>query len=170
MTVPVGATARVHVPAASAAEVTVGGVALARAAGVSPLSGGEEGDVSSRASARARGSSSSARRSRRARRGSPARRRRAASCCCVAPAFDGAGAATLSYAWQRDGEPIAGADGARYVVTTDDLARRLSCVATATNEVGAGSAESAAVVPVRDGAAGRDGSDGAPGSDGAAGR
>ncbi len=186
VTVPVGATARVHVPAESAAAVSVDGVALTRAAGVtvtaaagdaepSPGAGDAERDGDRVVATVGAGAWTFV-------VGAPVARGAAritgpatpgGELRCVAPAFDGAGEATVSYAWQRDGEPIAGAAGERYVVTTDDLARRIACVATATNEAGTGSAESAAVVPVRDGANGGDGAGGPAGprgEDGAQGR
>ncbi len=55
--------------------------------------------------------------------------------------------ADLAYAWQRDGDPIGGADGERYTVTTDDIGHKLTVVVTATAPgFTAGSATSSAVI------------------------
>ncbi|MDW5598500.1 family 78 glycoside hydrolase catalytic domain, partial [Conexibacter stalactiti] len=155
VTVPVGATARVHVPAQRLADVTEGGEPITRAAGV---------QVADDAAARAAdgavvllagagdytfvvGAPVAAGETTVSGPATPG-----GELVCTAPAFDGAGTATTAYAWTRDGAPIDGAAGARYVVREEDVARRIACVVTATNEAGSGSAASAAVVPVRDGA------------------
>ncbi|GAA4708699.1 hypothetical protein GCM10023349_29350 [Nocardioides conyzicola] len=69
---------------------------------------------------------------------------------CSTGAWTGA---PTSYAqtWLRDDEPIAGATGATYVVTAEDLGTELSCVVTATNAVGDSAPATSEPVAVGDG-------------------
>lgn len=53
--------------------------------------------------------------------------------------------ATFTYQWMRNGAPIEGATQQDYTVATADQAQSISCVVTATDSEGVGSAESAAV-------------------------
>lgn len=58
-------------------------------------------------------------------------------------------APVFSYRWLRDREPIPGAEGTAYTVESQDEGHLLSCLVTATNEVGSSSASSELVtVPV----------------------
>ena len=66
---------------------------------------------------------------------------------CTSGRWDDRGLAQpypLTYAWQRDGEPIDDALSSRYTVTRDDIGQPLTCVVTAAE---AGSAESGAAYP-----------------------
>ncbi len=41
---------------------------------------------------------------------------------------------TVTYAWRREGQPIPGAAGRKYVIATPDLGRNLACIVTAHSE------------------------------------
>ena len=53
--------------------------------------------------------------------------------------------ADYTYAWNRNGTPIAGATAATYTAAPPDANQQLTCTVTATNAIGAASATSAAV-------------------------
>src|SRR5262249_6785971 len=62
-----------------------------------------------------------------------------------APGARLAESATTPLAWFRDGTPIAGAAGARYVAAAGDLHHQIACRVTATNPIGSASQISRAV-------------------------
>lgn len=63
---------------------------------------------------------------------------------CIASGFTGNGVA-LTYAWLRDGAPIADAAGASYVAGDGDVGRDVACRVTATNSAGDADSTSAAL-------------------------
>ncbi len=60
------------------------------------------------------------------------------------PGVSGSGV-TVSYAWLRDTQPIAGANGSTYTVSSADVSHHLQCRVTATNAGGSASATSSFV-------------------------
>jgi hypothetical protein len=56
---------------------------------------------------------------------------------------------SFAYEWRRNGSPISGATSSAFTLTEDEEGRSLTCVVTATNAGGDGTAETAAVVPSR---------------------
>jgi hypothetical protein len=61
---------------------------------------------------------------------------------CDHPEIDGAAPISLSYAWLRDGSPIAGAVGASYLQAAADGGHGVACSVTATNADGSTTAQS----------------------------
>ncbi|MDO8209096.1 VCBS repeat-containing protein [Conexibacter sp. CPCC 206217] len=55
---------------------------------------------------------------------------------CQHVSWSGSAPIADGYAWSRDGDPIADADGAAYVVSEQDSERELRCAASASNELG----------------------------------
>lgn len=102
---------------------------------------------------------------------------------CTAGPVTGTGLLQLAYEWLRAGAPIAGADGPRYTLSSEDVAQTIACRVVATRVAGAVRAAalpstSSPRGPVADfekgakgdpGAGGATGSAGPPGSTGAAG-
>ncbi len=64
---------------------------------------------------------------------------------CPQGEWSGAPRPTYAYAWQRNGAAIAGATGSAYTIVSADRGTALTCVVTATNNEGKGTAESIAL-------------------------
>jgi hypothetical protein len=64
---------------------------------------------------------------------------------CAPGTWTGEPTPTLSYAWQREGVAISGAESATYVTTTADEGKSITCVVTGTNEAGSATATSNAI-------------------------
>jgi Carboxypeptidase regulatory-like domain len=69
-----------------------------------------------------------------------------ATLACANGTWTGAPAPRFTYAWLRDGAPIAGAGASSYTVQSADEGHTLACAVTATNVVASASATSAGVV------------------------
>ena len=66
---------------------------------------------------------------------------------CTAGSWSGAPVAYI-YAWERDGQPIAGATGSTYTLVTADGGQQITCLVKGVNGAGAGSAAASAAVSV----------------------
>ncbi len=93
---------------------------------------------------------------------------------CEPGTITGTGAVGHAYAWLRGGAPIAGADGSRYTLSTEDVGAAVSCRVTSTRGYGAVVAAAAPrttapTAVVADFDAGSTGAGGAKGDTGAAG-
>ncbi len=64
---------------------------------------------------------------------------------CAPGEWTGNPTPALTYAWLRDGTPIAGAEASTYEATSADVGHEVACKVTGTNSVGSASATSAAV-------------------------
>jgi hypothetical protein len=93
---------------------------------------------------------------------------------CDPGAIDGIGRVEHAISWQRDGAPVPGAEGTRYVLSAEDVGRTIACVVVSSRVSGpvraaATARTSAATAAVADVERGLDGATGATGPAGATG-